>query len=559
MLLRIQNFLGEFPKIHNTKLKDVAADIAQNVGLDSGALKPLYAISDKITLNESGVPTKDVHLWRLNDVEYWLQFKDFVRVIRSPIADDQYRRIYWSGDSRDVDGHVLFSYTPVLYQSGVNYPVVWYKLGIPAPTVAATITSNTNTVPAEELDMYSDEQRVYVYTYIGSLGEESAPSPPSAGIFAPHDKSTVVLGNLLLDATAGDGRNIVSKRIYRSLTGSTGEAEYYFLAQIPAAQTTYTDTTDGSDLNTADPLPTAAWDPPRQGMQGLGLTASGVAYGFFEKSICLSEPFYPYAFPRDYELTTQFDVVGIGHYDSYIVAATKGTPVIVSGIDPQSMSMLELPLNESCIASRSIVSMSHCVIYASPNGLVMAYNNTAKLVTESFFDKDTWSALNPSSIHAVEHRGKYLFFYDSGSKQGAYLFDPMMVELGIVHLDIHAVSTYRDHETDTLYLLQNGGKVQIFDDVSVIRKSYQWKSKKFEIAKGVRFLAARVIADSYINLTFNVYADDVLLYTKTVTSKKPFRLPNHSDKVDWQIEIISTDTVRSLFIGETMYEVVNAQ
>ena len=32
------------------------------------------------------------------------------------------------------------------------------------------------------------------------------------------------------------------------------------------------------------------------------------------------------------------------------------------------------------------------------------------LVSDSFFDKDTWAALNPESIHAVEHRGKYLFF-----------------------------------------------------------------------------------------------------------------------------------------------------
>lgn len=206
MLLKIQNFLGEFPKIHNTKLKDIAAEVAQNISVDSGSLKTLYAISDKITLNESGVPTKDVHLCRLNQVDYWLQFKDFVRVIRSPIADDQYCRIYWSGDSRDVDGHVLFSYTPVVYQSGVIYPVAWYKLGIPAPTIAPTITSQSTTLTADELAMFGDEQRVYVYTYIGSLGEESAHRPTSGGVITPHDKSTVVLGNLALDVTASDGR-----------------------------------------------------------------------------------------------------------------------------------------------------------------------------------------------------------------------------------------------------------------------------------------------------------------------------------------------------------------
>ena len=54
-----------------------------------------------------------------------------VSVIRSPIADDAYSRVYWSGDSRS-GGDVLYTYNPAAYTGGTEYPVNYYKLGIPA-------------------------------------------------------------------------------------------------------------------------------------------------------------------------------------------------------------------------------------------------------------------------------------------------------------------------------------------------------------------------------------------------------------------------------------------
>lgn len=559
MKIKINSFLGEFPRIYKSKLKPEAATIAVDVDTSSGSLKTLYAINAAITLNINGVQTKDVHLWRIADVDYWLQFKSFVNIIRSPIADDAYKRIYWSGDTRDTNGNVLYSYTPNIYQGGIIYPVTWYKLGIPAPTAAPTVSSFTNSLPEEEKAQYADEQRIYVYTYVTETGEESAPSPASPPIIAPHKGSTVTLDSILLDGATGTGRAIVNKRIYRSLSNSSGQAELYFLAQIPAAQNTYIDTVLGSDLNTLDPIATIGWTEPRLFMKGLGLTAYGVAYGFIDKTICLSEAWHPYAWPREYELTAQYEVVAMGQYESYIVVATKGSPIIVSGIDPQSMNVLELPLNESCVAARSLVSMAHSVIYASPNGLVMASGSTARLVTEPYFSKDEWSALNPASIHAVEHRGNYLFFYDAGgTNKGAYLFNPLQIEHGIVALDLWAASTHRDQETDTLYLLQTAGVVQKFDDTSLTRKPYRWRSRLFELGgTGTRLLAARVMADSYNSTTIKVFADGAQLYARLVTNNKPFRMPNHSKKIDWQIEVSGTDIVRNFEIAETMQELVN--
>ena len=52
---------------------------------------------------------------------YWLRFTDKVDVIRSPIADDAYSRIYWSGDTR-MGGALLYSYLLQFIQAVERIP-----------------------------------------------------------------------------------------------------------------------------------------------------------------------------------------------------------------------------------------------------------------------------------------------------------------------------------------------------------------------------------------------------------------------------------------------------
>ena len=92
-------------------------------------------------------------------------------------------------------------------------------------------------------------------------------------------------------------------------------------------------------------------------MYSLGLTAYGVAYAALGKIVCLSEVFVPYAWPRDYELTCDNDIVAIGHYDNALIVGTTGRPVMITGIDPQNMSQSELPISEACVSAKSMVSM----------------------------------------------------------------------------------------------------------------------------------------------------------------------------------------------------------
>ncbi|MCU4631032.1 hypothetical protein KTJ53_15425 [Acinetobacter variabilis] len=554
MRIKVSNFLGAFPRVHTSKLKDTAAEKALNVDVTSGVLRPFYNLSLKQTLNAMGSEIKTIHFYKFPDKEGFFQFPDFVDIAYSPIADDQYRRVYWSGDSR-VEGHLLYSYTPKL-TSGTQYnPITWYKVGVPAPTQAPILQSQSTTLTEEELEELSDEARIYVYTYVSETGEESAPSPASPLIYSPHDNSTVTIGNLVTDTNASSGRLLKYKRIYRSLTDSSGNANLYFVGQIAISSSSFTDNLDSDAVNTSDPIPSITWDAPRQNMQGLNVTPKGVNYAFTDKIACFSEPYYPYAWPRDYEVTLQYEIVAMGHYEDYIICATTGTPYLISGIDPGSTSINELPLNEPCISKRSMVSMAKCVCYASPNGIVMAYGATAKLISDSFFDKDTWTALKPESIHAVEHRGKYLFFYNNGVKKGAYLFDPLQVDFGLVELDIWFKAATRQHQTEELFFLDDSRRIYKFEDTAAVKFPYTWRSKLFDVGgDGARLLACHVIADDYNNVKLNVYADGQLFYSKTVTSRRPFRLPNCSNRYDWQFEVIATSAVREISLAESMLE-----
>lgn len=550
MKIAIASFGAQFPRIHPTRLNDNLATVARNVELGSGLPKPMHGAVDVLTLPAFSAPIKAAYRWKIGASDYWLQFRDFVDVIRSPIADDDFRRIYWSGDSRDNEGNVLYSFTPLIYTGGTTYPVTWRRLGVPAPQTAPIIASFTPPVGGGA----SDDSRIYCYTYVTDIGEESSPSPASANVITPDNGSTVVLSSLLVDTVTSAGRNITKFRIYRSATGSTGNAQLYFVDEIPSSAKTYSDTVLGSGL--AEQIKTTEWDSPRLGMVGLGLTGYGIAFGFTGKVVCLSVPFIPYAFPRSYELTTQYDVVAIGHYDSYLVVGTRGNPVIINGIDPTLTSMQELPILEACVSKRSMVSMGHSAVYASPNGLVVASGATAVLATSQIFGQEEWAALNPSSIHAVEHRGKYLFFWQNGSNKGGFIFNPLAPQDGVISISQWALSTFHDLDTDILYLLQEGGLLQRFDDPNDPIQPFLWRSKVYSLPSPKRMLAGRVIADNYDNLTLRVYADGRFLYSYAPSSDGVFRLPNHSVKRTWQLEIEAKSIIREISIAQTKTEYI---
>lgn len=417
------------------------------------------------------------------------------------------------------------------------------------------------------------EARVYALTYVNRFGDESAPGVINEVLYLTKGDTPT----LTIPYAAGEREALVRDyginaiRLYRSVTNSSGAAQFlfvkeYLLTMTGSAVVLLDDMPYGS-AQIGEPMVTMNYDQPRIGMKGLGVTDDGVGYGYVDKTICLSEPYTLYAWPRFYELSSQHSIMGLGHYDNTIVVATKGSPMLISGSEPESMGILSLPLYEGCVSSRSMVNLNHGCMYASDNGLVLVTTNSAKLLTENAFSASDWQKIKPSSIHASAYKNGYLFFWDNGSTKGSGYIDLNNGNKGVMWFDDHALNTFL-----------NGNSVQMvtagLDPLGVPKsfyktfnpeygeaftlKTFKWQSKKFNIDTNKRMLAAQVIADSYGNgaITFRVFGNGVLLHESSVNNERAFRVSNHSAKHDFSIEIESSVPVREVVLAETMRDTI---
>ena len=466
---------------------------------------------------------------------YFFHWLTDVDVFRGPIAGDTTERSYITGD-----GVPKMTYSPIAVNGGgTDYPNNTYDLGVPAPTVALTATPGAGGGCASE----DQTSTAYVYTYVSALGEEGPPSPPSSVVnFCPGQ--TIDLSGM--QTGPAGSYNITLKRIYRTASGSSS---YQLVAEIPVANTTYADIK--ADTALGENIPSVDWTPPPSDLFGVGMLPNGIGYGFSKSDVFFTPAFLPHAWPAGWTLTTDYPIVGGGAFDTNIVVVTQGTPYLITGSDPASMSMTKIDLDQSCVSKRGIVGLdSFGVVYPSPDGLVSVRPGGADIVTKNYLKRDEWQAYKPESIVAFAHEGQYVAFYNDGTTQGGFIFDPSEPESGFTHIDMFADGGFRDLLSDALYLLINNN-VEKWEGGSS-KLSYTWKSKEFRSAVPLNMGAARVFAKSYSNLTLKLYADGVLKHTQSVSNSNPFRLPAGYYGEKYEIELTGTDDIEEVIVGESV-------
>ena len=84
---------------------------------------------------------------------------------------------------------------------------------------------------------------------------------------------------------------------------------------------------------------------------------NGFLAGFSGQTVCFSEAFQPHAFPDAYKLTIKSDVVALAPLNTGLLVLTKEKPALIQGLDPSSMSMIEIDSTLSCVSKRSVVDM----------------------------------------------------------------------------------------------------------------------------------------------------------------------------------------------------------
>jgi hypothetical protein len=496
--LKLEGFSGISPRTGPALLQPNQAQVAKNVKLQSGELRPWRKPVSTYTCGLS-----DTHsIYRLENTNTggtaWLEFAADADVVPSPVADVSDFRVYYTNGTAPKKTNWNLATT-----SGTGtkpFPNAAYNMGVPAPTTAPSLvkTGGTGTV---------HEDRAYVYTYISTFGsvlEESAPSP-AGKISIVEPDATVTVDSFATAPTTAAGYNITAIRIYRSVTSAT-TAVYLYVGTVTVTPSTgvasgsFADTVLAANLGVA--LPSLYYTPPPATLQGLIAMPNGILAGFTGNQVWFSEPYLPHAWPVSYMMTVGAPIVGLGVFGQTLVVCTTQNPYLITGSQPGAMTQEKVPLPEPCVAKKSITSDQFGVLYASPNGLVSIAPGTQDVISRQLFTRDEWQAYVPSSMVGVIYQNMYIGFYQVGSTKSA-----LIIMRGdtppLVTLDLAAQAIFVAKSTANVYYVSpTDNTIYQLDADPINNTYYEWMSKTFILPEPTNYAIAKVQADwAYIGDT----------------------------------------------------------
>jgi len=518
-------FTGMNKKLAPELLSDNAARIAKNCVFNSGTLKPLRSPTYVWTPTKTG-EIKSIFKYKN---QYWFHWLDDVDVVESPLPNDPYGRVYWTGEAQP-----RYTTEYLATTGGDLYPNNFLMLGIPSPD-----SPPTQTVPSPS-DPNNLQSRSYIYTFVSAYGEEGMPSDPSP-LFDITDGDSVTV-NCPSSPPSGQ-YNIAAKNIYRR----NGDA-FMFVAQISATDTEYTDTKLNVELGSE--ISSTFYDTPPSDMKGLIVLANGCLAGFTKTELCLSEPYLPHAWPSANRMPFEGEICSIKAFGSSILVTTKhGKPYIVTGTVPSLMAREQFEIGHACMSKRGTVDMGYHVVYPSPYGLVLVGTGQASLITSDVIDELEWiDFAHPDTLLGTMYMGKYIGFYTNGSEQGGFIFDPKAKNLSL--LDLYATAAYNDPATGELFLVVNN-KIVKFDSGDYLQA--EWESKPFIFDQAFNFSRCRVYAENF-PVSIDLYHDDELFFSKNVSNDKPFTLPLKGLSNKYSYKITTTKEVKRVSFATSILE-----
>ena len=400
----------------------------------------------------------------------WLCFNSRnVDVVRSPLVNDSFDRYYWVGDGRPK----------MNTKKRINEKKPPYFLGVPAPAAAPTITPPGG----------SQETRAYVYTFKSAYGEEGQPSPPATQTGA---SGTWVVSGLPSAPPDAASRNIAKIAIYRTVPGNVSTS-FFYVGEVPIGVSTFLDTVTNEKAAANNLLESQTWAPPPDNLEGVIAMPNGYLVGWVGRRLLFTPPYRPHAWPAEYELSTEFGIVGLGVVGATLVICTESQPYFGQGVNPASFTMQKVDAVEPCLSRRGIVTTTAGVLYPSTTGLVLANSSGVRVVTKDLFTKKEWVALSPDTIFAANLGLQYIAF--SRSNFG-FIIDPENPAHRHVELDnfsdVEGIETDR-YSGNVLVLSRN--RVWNWDPETVNRLNWRWKSKAYHFPKPLNFGAARLKFD----------------------------------------------------------------
>lgn len=560
MIVQIPAFQGMVTALAPRLLNPEQGEYAENCTFRTGNLVPAKGRSSVPPGTFAGETfIANAETLYLYEDEFWFSWADDVSAVPSPINEDPFRRVYFTGDG-------VPKYTNSSIATGAGtLPFASYLLGIPASTAPiGTVTyydqsqdlpegddASGYDVPSESgyinLETLDDTTRFYVCTLVSAYGEEGPPGPPTSAleIYSPNDSVELAFGD-----TGGFGnRNITTRRIYRTAS-SIDTTSFYLCGEQPVVNGTFVDTLTDAQLGAE--LATQNYDLPPEDMQGIILTSFGVVVGFTGNTVVPSEAALPYAYPVDYRQTVPDTIMGLAETAGGIVIVTDNKPAIMTGAMPDAFTITVMDAPYPCLSKHSIVDMGESVMYASHEGLVSVSQSGARLLSQPFLSRDYWKSLKPETMKAYRASDYYIAFFDNGKG--------CMVDMrsgDFSELDFSATAAYFDGPTGELYVLDEAdGQLKTMNSGAGL--TLTWRSKVFDV-RGKSLTIGKILTQSPGTLTVSIVVDGVQLMGVPVTGIDPiFRLPAfRGDRL--QFEVTGTGEIESIILASSAEELRSVQ
>ena len=388
-----------------------------------------------------------------------------------------------------------------------------------------------------------------------------------------------------------------TKRLYRT----DGLKSDFQLVAEGITGATYSDTALAVNIP-GDSLISQNWTPPPTNMIGLVSMSNGLMAGFYDNMVCFCEPYQPHAWPEAYRFKMADTVIGIAAFDTNLVVATKGVPVVLSGYDPSQMTVTRHIKPFPCLSRASVASVGDAVAYSTKAGMVRVNLSGAEIFTGPLFSPADWNALEPSTMRCAFDGGR--LFICSNPDRRIYILN--LQDGGAMSIAYQGIDAAFIDQWSGYFYFSAGGHIYEFDSFDGMPLVQDWWSKEYVLstpgnlgAAKVEYdeeysAAAQIALDAYrasiiaanqaamasvggsggigrrvineaelngsdllaipsptLQLTFSLYAGGQLRFTREITDQECFRLPKGYRSDTLSVRVQANTHVRAISLADT--------
>lgn len=609
MKIVLNEFKGIMPKLANDKLPIDMAQIADDLKTASGELVAYKRSTADIALPGNSYQTFFEYLEGGNN--HWVYYDLIVHWVRTPIANDAFERMYLTG-SDSVNGKYkafvndkisgTFDFTTDFYFPGADSGA--------APSATGYTTGS--------------QFRAYYYTYVSRYGEEGPPSAVTE--VTDFGSGNVTLGNFTEPDAADEhlkvaiGGNRPALRIYRTADDGAGNADFLFVKEAFTDGINWATFTVVDDVANADLGPTnesTFYDRAPNNLSNLRGHPNGFFVAYKGNTLYFSEPFVPHAWPTDYQIAVDQQIISLGIFGSTIVVTTDGDVYTFAGPNPTTLYKTRLDF-QPCLSQRGTVETTEGVMFPSAEGFQIVSAAGIRNITAEFFKPEDWDDFELETIHGTWFNKAYYGFYKTAGNEGNIRIDILnnSITTGVdYHQAGHVAlvdgkfrTIFNSDITDpeTFFISQWDNNPQQY-------RNYLYRSPRFILQKPQNFKVAQVIldtdfiaellvlieesgdlqaanqaawdagdalqspwngaafnvqdmnGDTLLSLTslgvqqfveFRLYVDSVLKFTKQVFDSNLFKLPRGFKNKKWEVEVTGMIPLKRIIMATSTEEIV---